>query len=66
MDKSFKVVVNTYKPIAQLTHKQEVQRLYRKCLRNLQHWVESREVYNEEARKIRDEFNMNMKEPVGQ
>ena len=29
-DKSFQAVINFYKPVAQLSHKQEVQRLYRR------------------------------------
>ena len=35
-----------------------------RCLRNLSAWVESREVWNEEATKIRREFNANKSIPA--
>ena len=63
MDKSFQSVVKFYKPIVQLTHTQQVMRLYRKSLRCLMSWVESREVWNLEATKIRAEFNQNINLP---
>ena len=59
MNQSLKKVVDFYKPIAQLTHKQEVMRSYRKSLRLLMSWAENRELFNEEALKIRSEFNLN-------
>ena len=61
MDKSFAAAVKFYKPIANLTHKQDVMRLYRHSLRNLTSWVESREVWCSEAMKIRARFNDSMK-----
>ena len=63
LDKAFQATVAAYKPIVQLSHKQEVMRLYRKCLRNLNSWVESRDLLNEEASKVRSEFNANKNIP---
>ena len=40
MDKSFQAVVNVFKPIAQITHKQQVMRLYRKYEYILNHSIE--------------------------
>ena len=37
---------------------------HHRCLRNLTSWVESREVFNDEALKIRAEFDNNKKLPV--
>jgi len=64
LDKSFKATVAVYKPIVELSHKQEVMRLYRKCLRNLTSWVESRDLFNDEASKVRSEFNANLHIPA--
>ena len=64
LDKAFQATVSAYKPIVELSHKQEVMRLYRKCLRNLSSWVESRALFNEEASKVRAEFNANRSVPV--
>ena len=61
MNKAFQEVVDFYKPVAKLTHRQDVMRLYRGCLRCLVSWTESRDVFNEEATKIREEFNLHMK-----
>ena len=36
-----------------------------RCLRNLSSWTESREVFNEEATKVRLEFNSNQNIPAG-
>ena len=79
MNPSFQTVVNTFKPVANITHKQEVMRLYRRleiiylfdfylfskvtlvfyrCLRNLASWTENRELFNEEATKVRHQFNI--------
>ena len=37
MDKSFQAVVAFYKPVANLTHKQQVMRLYRKYVNDPDH-----------------------------
>eukprot|EP00596_Hydrurales_sp_CCMP1899_P009326 CAMPEP_0119033754 /NCGR_PEP_ID=MMETSP1177-20130426/823_1 /TAXON_ID=2985 /ORGANISM="Ochromonas sp, Strain CCMP1899" /LENGTH=157 /DNA_ID=CAMNT_0006990745 /DNA_START=94 /DNA_END=567 /DNA_ORIENTATION=+ len=62
MDSSFKSVVAFYKPIAKLTEKQDIQRLYRGCLRTVMSWAESREVFNDECEKIRIRFDAGMKQ----
>ena len=57
MSKVFDEVVKAYKPIVKLTHKQTVTRMYRSALRNILHWAENRDLFNEEARKVRAEFD---------
>ncbi|KAK1943632.1 NADH dehydrogenase [ubiquinone] 1 beta subcomplex subunit 9 [Phytophthora citrophthora] len=43
----------------QLSHKQKVQRLYKQSLKTLDSWVIDRRLWNEEATKIRAEFDAN-------
>ena len=57
MDSSFKRVVEAFMPVVTLTHRSKVLRLYRKSLRTIDSWSESREIFNEEATKIRAEFD---------
>lgn len=58
MDKSFKRVVEVFKPSFSVpTHRQEVMRLYRRCLRTLNSWSEDRNVFNEQSVLIRAEFD---------
>mmetsp|Transcript_31067 Transcript_31067/g.23103 ORF Transcript_31067/g.23103 Transcript_31067/m.23103 type:complete len:156 (+) Transcript_31067:48-515(+) len=64
MNKHFQEVVSSFKIAAKLTHQQEVMRLYRSSLRNMNSWCESREVFNDAATKIRAEFNANKHWPV--
>mmetsp|Transcript_31402 Transcript_31402/g.34284 ORF Transcript_31402/g.34284 Transcript_31402/m.34284 type:complete len:156 (+) Transcript_31402:111-578(+) len=64
MDKSFQSAVAAYKVAAQLTHRQEVMRLYRSSLRLIASWSESREVFNSEALKVRAEFDENKNLPA--
>ena len=42
-----------------LSHKQKVQRLYKQSLKTLDSWVIDRRLWNEEATKIRAEFDAN-------
>ena len=65
MDKSFSAVVSLYKPVVELTHQQQVLRLYRKSLRTVSSWCEDRDVFNYETTEIRKEFNENKNIPVG-
>lgn len=65
MDKHFQEVVKWYKPIVKLTHRQDVMRMYRKALRTITSWSESRDVFNMQATKIRAEFTANKNVPVG-
>eukprot|EP01036_Dinobryon_divergens_P026851 gene26851-35543_t len=61
MNKSFQAVVAFYKPAPpQLSHQHTVMRLYRKSLRTIISWSESREVFNEEATELRARFDANM------
>lgn len=64
MDKSFQAVVSLYKPIAELTHQQQVMRLYRKSLRTVSSWCEDRDVFNYETTLIRQEFDQNKQIPI--
>jgi NADH dehydrogenase (ubiquinone) 1 beta subcomplex subunit 9 len=57
MDASFKKVVSFYMPVANLSHRSKVMRLYRKGLRTIDSWAESRDVFNAEGTKLRLEFN---------
>merc|ERR1719421_215141 len=64
MDKSFQAVVNAFKPAFKApTHKVEIMRLYRSCLRTINSWSEDRDVFNEQALKIRAEFDANKNLP---
>jgi NADH dehydrogenase (ubiquinone) 1 beta subcomplex subunit 9 len=59
MNKSFTAVVNTFKPVVKLQHNIEVMRMYRKCLRTITSWCESREVFNYAATEVRQRFDAN-------
>jgi len=39
MDKGFQAVVSFYKPLANITHTQQVQRLYRKYVERVAFWA---------------------------
>jgi NADH dehydrogenase (ubiquinone) 1 beta subcomplex subunit 9 len=49
----------------QLSHKQQVTRLYKKSLKLLDSWVIDRRLWNEEATKIRASFDANKAAPAG-
>jgi NADH dehydrogenase (ubiquinone) 1 beta subcomplex subunit 9 len=57
MDSSFRKVVSHFIPKPNLSHRSVVLRLYRKSLRTIDSWSDSREVFNDEATKIREEFD---------
>ena len=60
MNKTLREVVSRYVGAApQLSHKQKVQRIYKKSLKTLDSWVIDRRLWNEEATKIRAEFDGN-------
>ena len=59
MDRVFTEVAATFKTVVSLTHQQRVTRLYRRSLRELNSWVIDRELFCEEAEKIRAQFNEN-------
>ena len=57
MDSSFQRVVSHFMPVAKLTHRSIVMRLYRKSLRTLNSWAENRDLFNERATELRAEFD---------
>lgn len=60
MNKTFREVVGRFgAPAQDLTHKQVVQRLYKQSLKTLDSWIIDRRLWNEEATKIRAEFDQN-------
>ncbi|KAI9917526.1 hypothetical protein PsorP6_012855 [Peronosclerospora sorghi] len=60
MNKTLREVVGCFMGSApQLSHKQKVQRLYKQSLKTLDSWVIDRRLWNEEATKIRAEFDSN-------
>eukprot|EP00937_MAST-01D_sp_MAST-1D-sp2_P001345 g1345.t1 len=60
MDKAFQHAAQVFRQQApNLTHTQAVQRLYRKGLKTLGSWAVDRQVFLEEAAKMRDEFEAN-------
>ncbi|RLN66281.1 hypothetical protein BBJ28_00013912 [Nothophytophthora sp. Chile5] len=62
MNKTFREVVSRYVGAPQqLTHQQTVQRLYKQSLKTLDCWIIDRRLWNEEATKIRAEFDANSK-----
>jgi hypothetical protein len=62
MNKTFREVVGRFVGAPpQLSHKQTVQRLYKKSLKTLDSWIIDRRLWNEEATKIRAEFDANAK-----
>jgi NADH dehydrogenase (ubiquinone) 1 beta subcomplex subunit 9 len=59
MDKTFReVVARVANPVAKLSHKQTVTRLYKASLKTLDSWIIDRRLWNEEATKIRAEFEL--------
>ncbi len=61
MNKTYReVVARMANPTEKLSHKQTVTRLYKQSLKTLDSWVVDRRIWNEEATKIREEFNQNM------
>ena len=61
---NFKLVIDAATPIAKLVHRAQIMRLYRKSLRAVNNWAENRDVFNEEATKIRAEFDANKTLPA--
>ena len=60
MNKHFREVASRYvKAKPDLSHSQQVTRLYRHSLKLLASWAIDHEIIGEEARKIRDEFDAN-------
>lgn len=60
MTKVYREVVSRFMAEEEkLTHKQQVTRLYKKSLKTLESWVIDRRLWNEEATKIRAEFDTN-------
>ena len=60
MSKTFREVVAVFAaPAEKLTHKQQVTRLYKKSLKTLDSWAIDRRLWNEEACKIRADFDQN-------
>lgn len=60
MNQTFREVVSRFvAPAQDLTHKQTVQRLYKQSLKTLDNWIIDRRLWNEEATKIRAEFDQN-------
>ncbi len=51
-------------PRVKLTHAQEVCRLYRQSLKCLYSWTFNRDLFNEEASKLRARFESNKNLPV--
>ena len=60
MNKTFREVVARFAaPQENLSHKQVITRLYKKSLKTLESWAIDRRLWNEEACKIRAEFDKN-------
>lgn len=57
LSKAFQKAVDFHKPVPNLTHQQVVMRMYRSALRTINSWAEDRDIFNEEALKIRAEFD---------
>jgi len=57
MNSTFRAVAAEYKRVVTLTHAQRVTRMYRKSLRLAASWIIDRELWLEEADKIRARFN---------
>ncbi|GLE02078.1 hypothetical protein PINS_up010916 [Pythium insidiosum] len=51
------VVARVANPVEKLSHKQTVTRLYKQSLKTLDSWVIDRRLWNEEATKIRAQFD---------
>ncbi len=59
MNSSFRAVIAEYKRPVTLTHAQRVTRLYRAALRTADSWACDRNLFIEEGRKIRQQFDDN-------
>ncbi|TMW69306.1 hypothetical protein Poli38472_001462 [Pythium oligandrum] len=60
MNQTFREVVARFaNPTEKLSHKQTVTRLYKQSLKTLDSWIIDRRLWNEEATKIRAEFEQN-------
>lgn len=60
MNQTYREVVGRFVGAPQeLSHKQTVTRLYRQSLKTLDSWIIDRRLWNEEATKIRAEFDQN-------
>lgn len=59
MNKAFREAVGYYKKELNLNHQQKVTRLYRQSLKLCFSWTGSRELFLEEATKLRQEFRKN-------
>ncbi len=59
LNSGFRTVVAAMKQTQVLTHTQKVTRLYRTALRLLDSWVIDRDLWNEEASKVRAQFDAN-------
>ncbi|CAM9740616.1 unnamed protein product [Heterosigma akashiwo] len=58
MNTAFKAAASQYKQIpAAKSHSQQVARLYRKSLKLLNAWIIDRNLFNQEATLLREEFN---------
>lgn len=58
MNQTFREVVARFaNPTQKLTHKQTVTRMYKQSLKTLDSWIIDRRLWNEEATKIRAEFD---------
>lgn len=62
---ALKIAVQYYKPLANLSHRQEVCRIYRNALREAFNWAESRKIFLDEAENIRQRFDVNKNLPQG-
>ena len=59
LNPTFRTVVAAMKHVPVLSHTQRVTRLYRTALRLLDSWVIDRDLWNEEASKVRAQFEAN-------
>ena len=64
MNKTFQEVAAAYRVVQTLSHAQQVTRIYRRALRTLDSWAIDRELFNEEATKIRAKFDANKALPA--
>ncbi len=64
LNATFQGVVNSFKPVPKITHRQAVMRLYRQALRTSFAWTEDRDIWFEEATKIRADFDRNKNVPA--
>jgi hypothetical protein len=64
MNKTFQEVAAAYRVVQTLSHAQQVTRMYRRALRTLDSWAIDRELFNEEATKIRAKFDANKALPA--